>query len=234
MRIWVARPEPGASRTAEKLRALGHEPVVAPVLVVAATGRPKPIGRFDAVLLTSAHGAAALAESSTAMECPIFAVGRATADAAQAAGLDRVHEAGGDAMALSRLVASRLPSGARLLHAAGEDRKAEPAASLAAAGYAVTAWEAYAARVVAALPGPVEKALRVGNLAVALHYSRRSAEAALWLTQSAGLDAPFRIVDHYCLSADVALPLVEAGLAAHFVAAQPSEDALLAGLPEPA
>ncbi|MEE7475054.1 uroporphyrinogen III synthase, partial [Methylobacterium hispanicum] len=32
MRIWVARPEPGAARTAARLRERGHLPLVAPVL----------------------------------------------------------------------------------------------------------------------------------------------------------------------------------------------------------
>ncbi|GLS44827.1 uroporphyrinogen-III synthase [Methylobacterium brachythecii] len=233
MRIWVARPEPGASRTAARLRALGHEPLVEPILTVAPTGRLRPAGRFDAVLLTSAQGVSVLAESDLEAPVPVFAVGGRTADAARAAGLDRVHDADGDAVALARLVQSHLPVGSRLLHVAGEDRKAEPMASLVAVGYDVTPWEAYAARPVATLPEPVAEALREGSLAAALHYSRRSSETALRLAHSAGLDAPFRIVDHYSLSADVALPLVEAGIAAHFVAAQPSEDALLAGLPEP-
>ncbi|GEP10863.1 uroporphyrinogen-III synthase [Methylobacterium gnaphalii] len=233
MRIWVARPEPGASRTAEKLRVLGHAPLVAPIFTVAPTRQKRPAGRFDAVLLTSAQAVPVLATSNLDEASPVLAVGGRTAEAARAAGLDPVYDAGGDAVALVRLVRSQLAPGARLLHVAGEDRKAEPAESLVTAGYDLAVWECYAARPVATLPAAVAEALRDGSLAAVLHYSRRSAEAALRLTQSSGLDARFRILDHYSLSADVALPLVEAGLAAHFVAAQPSEDALLAGLPKP-
>ena len=42
MRVWVARPEPGAARTGERLAALGHLPLVAPVLVVRPTGAALP------------------------------------------------------------------------------------------------------------------------------------------------------------------------------------------------
>ncbi|GJE53878.1 uroporphyrinogen-III synthase [Methylobacterium thuringiense] len=234
MRIWVARPEPGAARTAERLRALGHEPLLAPVLFVVPSEGPRPRGAFDGVLLTSAQGAGLLAAAGLASDVPVFAVGRRTAEAARAAGLARVVAAEGDAATLARRVAASLRPGACLLHVAGEDRKAEPGASLDAAGYRVTVWEAYAARAVDALPAPVTEALGDGSLAAVLHYSRRSTATALRLTQTAGLDGAFRGVEHYCLSADVAVPLVEAGLVAHFVAARPSEDALLAGLPHSA
>ncbi len=234
MRIWVARPEPGAARTAERLRALGHRPLVAPVFLVVPTDGPRPRGAFDGVLLTSAQAAGPLAGSGLAAEVPVFAVGRQTGEAARSAGFPCVIAAEGDAAALARRIRMSLPPGAGLLHVAGADRKAEPGASLTAAGYRVTLWEAYAARAVDVLPAPVAEALGDASLAGVLHYSRRSAATVLELAQSAGLDGAFRGLEHYCLSADVAVPLVEAGLVAHFVAARPSEEALLAGLPQPA
>lgn len=234
MRVWVARPEPGAVRTAERLRALGHDPLVAPVLVVEPTGAPRPRGPIDGVLLTSGQGAALLSGAELGQDVPVFAVGARTAERARDAGLSGILAADGDASALLRLVEASLPPGACLLHVAGEDRKPEPAASLAASGYRIVTWEAYAAKAVDTLPVSVVSALRDENLAAALHYSRRSTATALGLAESAGLDGAFRMVKHYCLSADVAVPLVEAGMMAHFVAAQPNEEALLAGLTDPA
>jgi uroporphyrinogen-III synthase len=231
MRIWVARPEPGASRTADRLAALGHAPLVAPIFAVVATETAMPEGPFDGVVLTSGQGALRLADSGIGADQAVFAVGGRTADTARDAGIGHVESADGDAGDLVRLVRSRLPSRARLLHVAGEDRKAEPGASLLADGYRVSVWEAYAARQVAGLPAPVSVALAEGRLAAVLHYSRRGAATALQLAQSAGLDDAFRAIKHYCLSTDVALPLVEAGVLAHFVAARPTEEALLDGLP---
>ncbi|WP_392354638.1 hypothetical protein V8F63_04600 [Brevundimonas sp. LF-1] len=46
-RVWVTRAEPGAARTADRLTALGFEPVVVPLLTLApcparSTPRPRP------------------------------------------------------------------------------------------------------------------------------------------------------------------------------------------------
>ncbi|WP_238313204.1 uroporphyrinogen-III synthase [Methylobacterium crusticola] len=229
MRVWVARPLPAGARTAGRLAALGHAPLLAPVLDLAPSGAPPPEGAFHGLVLTSANAVPALAAAGYGA-LPAYCVGARTAAAARAAGLGPVLEAGGDAAALAQLIAAALAPGARLLHAAGRERKPEPAATLAAAGYRVTAWTAYAARPVPALPAPVDGALAAGGLDAALHYSRRSAATALGLARAAGRGQAFARLAHHCLSADVAHPLVAAGILSHFVAARPDEDSLLAGL----
>lgn len=236
MRIWIARPEPAATRTSLRLTDLGHDPLVAPVLAMSATGEAMPAGSFDGVLVTSANAVAALAARAPRRDddaVPVFCVGSRTAEAAREAGLPQVREARGDAAALSRLVRETLPAGSHLIHLAGADRKAEPAASLIAAGYVVTVHVAYAMNAVPRLPISVAEALgETGGhtLHAALHYSRRSAETALALAISAGCGGAFRSLMHYCLSADVAAPLVAAGSITHFVAARPSEESILARL----
>ncbi|KQT59776.1 uroporphyrinogen III synthase [Methylobacterium sp. Leaf456] len=232
MRIWVSRPEPGAARTAKRLEGLGHAVLVAPVLRIAPTGMPVPEGPFDGLILTS--GNAVAATDGLPRDLSVFAVGTRTAERARRAGFSRVHCAEGHAGDLAALVAVTLQPGSRLLHAAGEDRKAEPAVSLAAAGFSVTIWSAYAARAAATLPEAAARALRAGTeLGGALHFSRRSARVAAELCREAGLAGAFRALKHYCLSPDVEAGLAEFGVAAHFVAMRPSEDALLAGLPPP-
>ena len=232
MRIWVARAEPAASRTAARLLALGHDPLLAPVLVVADTGSAPPSGPFDAVVITSANAVPPLAAAGLAA-APIFAVGTSTARAARTAGIVQVVAAGGDALSLAALVRDRLAKDARLLHVAGADRKPQPAEALRQAGYRLTVWTAYAAKPVAVLPSAVAAGLSAPGpkLDAALHYSRRSAEIALALATEAGCAAAFARLAHFCLSPDVAAPLVEAGIPAHFVPARPDEDGLLAGLP---
>lgn len=234
--IWIARPEPGASRTAERVAAMGFEPVVAPVLTVRPTGAGIPAAGYAGLLLTSAHAVSALASGgglSALCGTPVFTVGARTAAMAAQAGLGPVHDAGGDAAALVRLVLSRLPAGAALLHAAGAERKAEPAAALRAAGLRLTTVVVYEAAPVEALPDAVRaRLMRAGGLHGALHYSRRSAATALRLADAADLGGRFRGLRHLCLSRDVALPLEQAGVPIHFVSALPNEDDLLAGLAE--
>ena len=230
LRIWVARPEPGASRTGARLVALGHAPLVAPVLAARPTGLPLPPESFDALVLTSAQALPALSASDRGRLAgrPVFAVGPRTAASAAAHGLGPIVEGTGDAADLARALCAHLAPGASLLFVAGAERKPEPAASLARAGFPLRIHVAYAAEPVAALPPAVAEALP--GLDAALHYSRRSAEAALDLVRAASRDEPFRAIRHYCLSDDVALPLAAAGCLIHFVAARPREDDLLAGL----
>lgn len=237
MRIWVARPEPGATRTGGRLIGLGHDPLVAPVLVVASNTAPPPAGPFAGILLTSANAVPALAAlratRKAMLETPVFAVGSSTAAAAAGTGA-AVCDAEGDAADLAGLVQTTLPRGSVLLHLAGADKKREPAASLEAAGYRVVPFVAYEARPLAGLPAAIMSALDEtdagSGLDAALHYSRRSAATALDLAVAAGRGGAFGALRHYCLSADVAAPLVAAGIEVHFVPARPSEDALLAGL----
>lgn len=235
MRIWVARPEPGATRTAARLSALGHRPLVAPVLDVAATGAALPDGVFAGLILTSANAVRALTPGDRARfrTVPVFAVGTSTAAFATAAGFSEIRVAGGNAAALARLVTASVPPGAALLHATGTERKAEPGASLTAAGFGVRTCEVYTTRPAASLADAVADAMETGALDAVLHYSRRSAAAARDLADARGLSGAFRALTHYCLSADVAAPLVCAGIAVHFVPERPDEDALLAGLSGP-
>ncbi|RVU20993.1 uroporphyrinogen-III synthase, partial [Methylobacterium oryzihabitans] len=105
LRVWVARPLPAGGRSAARLAALGHVPLLAPVLAVAPGDAPPPAGPVGGGGLTRAHAAGARA----AGRGPVL------------------REAGGDAAALAALIASDLSPGARLLHAAGRERKPEPA-----------------------------------------------------------------------------------------------------------
>lgn len=230
----MARPEPGAARTGARLAALGHVPLVAPVLVVRPTGAPLPHGSFDGLILTSANALDAVLATTAAdalRGIPVFAVGPRTAALAEAR-LGAVAIGTGDAAALAVLVRRSLAPGARLLHVAGAERKAEPVATLETAGYAVETHVAYAAEAVPHLPDPVFAALAAtqGGLDAVLHYSRRSAAVAHRLSEAAGHGGAFRALRHYCLSDDVAVALDQAGVAAHFVAGRPREDDLLAGL----
>lgn len=232
MRIWVARPEPGAARTAARLAALGHQPLVAPVLALVPTGAALPDGPWSGLILTSANAVRTLdaRDRDRFRAHPVFAVGARTGALAREAGFADVRIAGGDARALAGLVAAALPRDAALIHATGTERKAEPGASLAQAGFRVRCCELYSMRPVPELARTVADALEAGAIDAVLHYSRRSATAAQDLTTALGRSGAFRALTHYCLSADVAAPLVTAGIAIHFVPERPDEDALLAGL----
>ncbi len=233
MRVLVTRARDQAAATARRLRELGHEAVLAPVLEIMPSGEPAPEGRFDAVIVTSANAVPALAAERARFDAvPILAVGVRTGDAAGKSGFGRVVQAGGDSLDLTNLVRRLFPAGASLLHAAGRERKAEPARSLRTAGYAVASWECYRASPVAALSQEAMEALRSGRIGAVLHYSRRSAEHFAGLARQAGLDDALSGTLHLCLSPDVAEGLDGlAGLTLR-IASRPDEASLLALLLE--
>jgi uroporphyrinogen-III synthase len=230
MRVLVTRPAADGERTARKLRRLGHEAVLAPVLAVRPLDAAVPSRDFTALVVTSANALHAIEGlPDPVRRGPAFAVGERSADALRRAGFTSV-ETAADAGALARSAALILPAGGVLLHLCGRDRKPEPEASLRAAGFMVVPVEVYEAAAVGQLPAAAESALGQARLAAALHYSRRSAEILLHLCDSAGLTAALLALPQHCLSADVAAPLRERGASALVVAPQPREDDLLAGL----
>jgi uroporphyrinogen-III synthase len=229
MRVLVTRASEDAERTARKLAALGHEPLIAPLLRIVPTGNSVPDVLYDAVVVTSAHAAKASA-LHVASTIPVFAVGERTANALRAAGFVSVMAAKGDAGSLSLLIRKRFRLPCTLLHVAGRHRKEEPEASLRADGFDVIAWEAYEAEAVESLPDPAVEAFQSSQIGAVLHYSRRSADLFVRLADQVGLRAAILECPHLCLSADVAVPLQAAGACTR-VADQPNEEALLELLP---
>src|SRR5579864_1783939 len=92
---WVTRAQPAAEATAERLRALGVEPLVEPLLAVRPiTGASVDLTGAAAIAFTSANAVAAFAALSGDRSLPAFVVGDATAAAARAIGFERVTSAG--------------------------------------------------------------------------------------------------------------------------------------------
>lgn len=230
MRLLVTRPEPDATRTAEALRARGHEVVVAPLM------RVEPIagdigGPFAAVLITSANAARAIAahpRGTELMRLPLLAVGARSAEAARAAGCANVTSADGALGDLVGLAARRFPGG-RLLYLAGEDRAGDLAGELSARGIAVETAVIYRAVALDMLPLAIARELH--HIAGVLHYSYRSAMTLLRLAEGGGVLDPVLGLTHYCLSDDVTAPLRQAGAKQILAAAASTESALFALLP---
>jgi len=106
----VTRAEPGAARTAGRLRTRGFAPRVAPLLAIRPLPQPEPdLAGVAALAFTSANGVAAFAALTARRRLPVFAVGDATADAARAAGWREVASAAGAIGDLARLLAERAP-----------------------------------------------------------------------------------------------------------------------------
>lgn len=229
MRLLLTRPEPGAARTARRLREAGHSVICDPMLRIEAKEAPRPAGSFDAIAFTSANGVACF--HGDVPDLPVFAVGARTAQAARTHGFARVTACEGDARALAARLSADLPRSARILHPAGEDRAVDLAALVADAGLEIVTWEVYRARPAEALSAETRAALAQDRLDGVLHLSPRTAGALLACVTAAGLMEPFARLRHFCLSPAVAAVLARADVAAS-VAPVPEENALLALIEE--
>ena len=151
MKILVLRPQPGADETAARARVLGLEPVVAPLFSVRALAwtPPDPAG-FDAVMLTSASAARQASEGFAPFKrLPCYAVGEATAAAAEEAGFTDIRVGPDDGKSLLLMMAE---DGVRTaFHACGEDHLA-----LGHPDVAITRVPVYAAEAVERLPVAAE------------------------------------------------------------------------------
>ncbi|MGE0742189.1 MAG: uroporphyrinogen-III synthase [Hyphomonadaceae bacterium] len=221
MRVAITRALPEAEATAARLRALGAEPLVAPLLTIVACAYNTNVEGAQALLFTSINGVRAFPDVRGARDCIVLAVGDATAEAARAAGFANVRSADGDVAALAALANATLePSKGKLIHIAGAHLAGDLAGELHAAGFIVERRIAYQAVAVTALPAAFSTAPDA-----VLFYSARAAEAFLNLG-APGAEATIAA----CMSPGVAEKAAQARWKTLIVAPAPREDALLAAL----
>lgn len=216
MHLLIVRPEPGASATAARVRALGHHAIVQPLLATQALDWTPPAAAPDAVLLTSAAAVRHAGNQADPFKAlPALCVGDATAAAARAAGWQQVQAGPGTLQALLDDIAAGPPR--CLLHLAGEDRTA---ASVPAGLTIITAIVYRAAlQPLPALPD-------VGG--VLLHSPRTARHFAAEWDRLGGARAAVAL---YAISAPT-LAAAGAGWAQAHAAPHPTDAALLAMLPE--
>jgi len=231
MRILITRPLEDGEEIASTLTALGHEPLLAPLLSTHFHDGPVPaLDHVQAILATSANGVRAFVRLSPVRNIPLFAVGPQTTAEAQAAGFTIVRNADGDARALARAAAGWAdPEKGALLHICGEEAPSTLGTALAPLGFTIRRAELYRVDATPGLPDAVKTALGDGRVEGALFYSARSARVFADLT--AGLST--QGVEAFCISPATAAALDPARFRTLHIAAAPNQDALLALLPRP-
>ncbi|MFC5371951.1 uroporphyrinogen-III synthase [Brevundimonas faecalis] len=222
-RVWITRAQPGAARTAERLAALGFQPLIQPLLAIrplsqALDQAPDP-ATVGALAFTSPNGVEAFAALTPLWrDRPVFAVGDATAEAARAAGFMDARSAAGDIHALARLIAAtpRVGWNGETILAPGAR---EPAGDLPAL---------LPDRIVVRLP--VYAAVETGASApedfdAVLLHSPRAARA---LASRVAPDVALRLA--ICISAAAATPLAPLNFQEIRVADTPDDSSMLSAL----
>jgi uroporphyrinogen-III synthase len=226
MRLILTRPEKDARPLAEKLRALGHAPVIVPLLeIVPRNGVMVPAAPYQAVCITSANGLANTSVLAGLRDTKLLCVGPQSAAAAEKAGFSHVTAAGGDVTGLTTYIVKHLkPSDGPLLYLSGAATSGDLEGRLQREGFTVTRLVTYDA--VSTMPDALAQA--VTSASAVLLYSPRTAK--LWVEQieKSGLAQHMLDMTHLCLSPAVANTLPPAW--PRSIAATPDEGAMLAAL----
>lgn len=232
MRVLVTRPVDDARETEARLKALGHVPVVAPLISIKFIGGSDlDLTRAQALIATSSNGVRALAGRTSRRDIALFAVGQQTAETARREGFRTVHSANGDAVALANLVARTVPIGSgSLVHATGSDASGALVAELSEKGFDVRREVLYETPAVASLPSAAADALSDGSLDAVLLFSQRTARILRERVTEMGFAPQCAKLVAACISAAAAEGLSPLKFHEIRIASAPNQNALLACL----
>lgn len=200
----MTRPEPDASLSAERLRALGHDVIISPLLEVKFSDAPLSWEANTEIIVTSKNGVralASLAHETMRVHAPIIAVGDATAALAKQAGFANVFSASGTTEDLVALIADKKPN--KLLYICGRDRKSNLEEKLHTLGIPLNIAERYHADFVKVLHEETQKALINQSIDGILFYSARSAQAFQKLIDQNLVSYMTNTMTYFCLAKDV-------------------------------
>ena len=232
MRVLITRPEREATTLATALSQRGHVPVIAPLFRLEILHPPADfaasLAACQAVLLSSANGARALAEASEQRGRPILAVGDTTATTAEGLGFTAVTSAAGDGAALVELARRRLdPRAGPLVHVSGVDLALDLGEALGRDGFEVRRFALYDARAEGTLPDSARAALQARALDAATFFSPRAAQQFAKLVGEAGLADALRSVTAIGISPAALAALGKLPFKAAVAAARPTRQAVL-------
>lgn len=232
MRLLVTRPTEEATATAARLNAWGHSTLIQPLLAFEALRPPElRAERPGAIALTSRNAVRALGDWPFAKKwksIPVFAVGDGTAASARDAGFTSVLSAGGDGLALARLVATTLkPSAGVVLYPAAANRSPAFETELKGSGFTVETVVAYRMIPAQKFDAPIRTAISGGALDGVLLYSPRTASVFRELLAFAKLESALAAMSVFAISDATAKALDGARTGAVRVAASPDEEAMM-------
>lgn len=220
--VWITRAEPGATMTADRVAAMGHRPLVAPLLRIEnLPGVEVDLTGVSALAFTSSNGVRAFAGLTARRDIRVFAVGAGTTAAAKAAGFKAILSAEGDVNALAgRIAARRAELRGTVLHAGAAEPAGDLVGALIAEGMEARGLALYDSVVIS----PSTEVLgRLEAIDVALLHSPKAARAMARVLRG----KPVENLRLLCLSAAVARPVARTKVREVVRAPFPIEAALL-------
>jgi uroporphyrinogen-III synthase len=228
--VLVTRPQEAAASLKRELEAKGYATLVEPMLTIEpfAAMEPLPDG-VQAILLTSANAVPALRDE--AKKRRVFAVGKATAEAARASGCKNVLVGDGDGLALASLVAETCrPEAGALLHVGGEVVREDLHQALEAKGFHIHRKVVYRAAPATGFSDSLLSAWRKRRIKAVLLFSPRTAEILVRLLIEHGLRGHVDTTAAICVSEAAATPCRELDWREICLATRPNQTALIRSL----
>ncbi len=230
MRVLLTRPREQSLASAREFERIGIDVLIEPMLRILPRAVAVPeLANAQAVLVTSAYGAARLADLTTARDIPIFAVGDASAETARDRGFADVESAAGAGAHLVRLVAARCdPAGAPLVHVSGDHIAVDLVAELGAYGFQVIRHVLYHAVQAESLSTEVQTALAKHEIDGVLFFSARTAKIFVRLAETVECAHQLAHCAAFCLSEPVAISVKAVPWRRVAVTTEPTFDAMRA------
>lgn len=217
MRLLVTRPGNDAKEFIERLNDSGHQAVHEPLLDIKFFDNPEIAdAAYQAVLITSANGARALAACKVMEDLatvPAITVGKASSCAAKLAGFGTIIAAvPGNVNGLVNYVLEHFePNGGALLYASGAVTTGDLQNTLEKNGFSVNRVVLYMAKPTDQLGRQTLAMLRNGEIDAVTLFSPRTAKIWLEVIANAEGGCDLSQVKHFCLSENVA-KVIERGL----------------------
>jgi len=234
MRVVVTRPEKSGLKTAELLRARGHDPILLPLTapIYNAEAATAVLAKEPAYLaVTSAEAIRAFmnagADLSASLQKQIFVVGQASALAARDAGFQTIITGESDGAALAHLIAEKTRNDASLRGAicylAGSPRDAGFEQTLNSLNVPFETAEIYQMRQIGWQPAQLKERLTDQPIDAVLFYSSEAVRIFFGLLKDEGLLPPLHKSRMICISTKVLSHIPEAFRSCAYASAEPNE-----------
>ncbi|QWW67541.1 uroporphyrinogen-III synthase [Rhizobium sp. WYJ-E13] len=232
MRVLVTRPAHSGERTAQRLRELGHEPLLLPLahplhdMVAARLALETSTGSIAITSAEAVRTLQALGEAlSPHLSRSLFAVGETTADEARKLGFRSVTASSGSGRELAEQIAAS--NAGELLYLAGNPRAGTFETRLAELGHNVSIAECYRMEPAAPNPEAVTTLLTENAPDAVLFYSRQTAGNFFHIPQVESLFLQLPKIRLICLSNTVAEAVPSVLKRALEISPMPDEKSLL-------
>ncbi len=231
MRLLVTRPEPDASAFADELRALGHEPILEPLLEFRCLDfDARLLDAAQALIVTSGNGLRALQardDFKDILDKPLYCVGEQTAKRALSAGFKTVLEIAETGEVLAGKIVASGQKDAPIVHVMGEHMAFDIAGALAREGFLVETVTVYSMEARSKFSPPVEAMLTAGEIDGVILMSPRTAVIYVSLCHRHSNTNCAKTPAYFCLSGNVAAKLASLKPDRLHIAGKPNKKALL-------